>query len=224
MLKAPSPALMNEIRRNIGLLQNEEDRLLELRNAQNQQVAAQTTTVIRVAVFLGLVGVFAFALIISGVRKRRRVREEFRFLDCRHVVLYSRLLRHLWQKPGGKRLGHSKEELLAAVHGSATSVRRPANKERSRAYRRTNTIASDNRYHQNGDFAVRWTSHPFVRNNHLFRSGETLPTGEVECTHAPCETALWSARRWIFFSRAKQPRTHKVISAARPFRSVRAHN
>ena len=38
MLKAPSPALMNEIRRNIGLLQNEEDRLLGLLNAQNQQV------------------------------------------------------------------------------------------------------------------------------------------------------------------------------------------
>src|SRR5207237_2176707 len=109
---------MTEIRSTIGFLRDEEDRLLTLRNARNEQIAAQTTRVVRAGAFVGLVGVFAFALITrTGVRKRRRIREELeRFFDLsldlfciRGYDGYFRQVNYAWENT----LGYSKEELLS---------------------------------------------------------------------------------------------------------------
>ena len=228
MLKAPSPALMNEIRRNIGLLQNEEDRLLGLLNAQNQQVAAQTTTVIRVAVFLGLVGVFAFALITKkGVRKRRRVREELeRFFDLsldlfciRGYDGYFRQVNSAWEKA----LGYSKEELLSRpftdfIHPDDVEPTRNKVKELTQG---TNTIAFDNRYRtKNGEYRwLRWTS-TAVREEQLIYSAarDITDRREVEMLRAhQAETvALVSQAMDILQSCETAADAHKVIDRMAP--------
>jgi diguanylate cyclase (GGDEF)-like protein/PAS domain S-box-containing protein len=204
MLSAPSPALMNEIRRNIGLLRDEEDRVLTLRNAENQQMAAQTTMVVRMGALLGLIAVFAFALITrEGVRKRRRIREELeRFFDLsldlfciRGYDGYFRQLNSAWEKT----LGYSKEELLSKpftdfIHPDDVEPTRNKVKELMQG---TNTIAFDNRYRtKNGEYRwLRWTS-----------------------TAVPAEKLVYSAarditeRRELEISRARHAENVELVS------------
>jgi diguanylate cyclase (GGDEF)-like protein/PAS domain S-box-containing protein len=167
MLSSPSRALMNEIRSNIGLLRGEEDRTLEIRNAQNRQMAAETTRIVRAGALVGLAAVFTFALITrAGVRKRRQVREELeRFFDLsldlfciRGYDGYFRQLNSAWEKA----LGYSREEMLTKpftdfIHPDDIEPTRKKVKELTEG---TNTIAFDNRYRtKNGEYRwLRWTS------------------------------------------------------------------
>jgi diguanylate cyclase (GGDEF)-like protein/PAS domain S-box-containing protein len=149
------------------VLRYEEDRLLEVHNAQIQQVAAQATTVVRVGAFLGLGVAFAFALITRNqVRTRRRVRKELEcFFDLsldlfciRGYDGYFRQVNSAWEKT----LGYSKEELLSRpftdfIHPEDVEPTRNKVKELTQG---TNTLAFDNRYRtKNGDYRwLRWTS------------------------------------------------------------------
>jgi len=167
MLKAPSSAMMNEIRANVELLRDEQDRLLAAQNAQNQQGAAQTVSAVRVGAFTRLVAVLAFALITGRVvRKRRRVREQLeRFFDLsldlfciRGYDGYFKLVNSAWEKT----LGYSKQELLSRpftdfIHPDDIEPTRNKVKELIEG---TDTIAFDNRYRtKSGEYRwLRWTS------------------------------------------------------------------
>jgi diguanylate cyclase (GGDEF)-like protein/PAS domain S-box-containing protein len=204
MLNAPSPALMNEIRRNVGLLRDEEDRVLTLRNAENQQMAAQTTTVVRLGALAGLIGVFASAFITrANVRKRRRIRVELeRFFDLsldlfciRGYDGYFRQVNSAWERT----LGYSKEELLSRpftdfIHPDDVEATKSKVKELVHG---TNTIAFDNRYRtKNGEYRwLRWTS-----------------------TAVPAEQLIYSAarditeRRELEISRARHAENVELVS------------
>ncbi len=118
MIGSPSQESMDEIRRNIGLLRDEENRLLTARYAQTENTAAQTRNVVRAGAMIGLLAVIAFALLTrKDVQERRRAREELeRFFDLsldmfciRGFDGHFKLLNSAWERT----LGYTKKELLA---------------------------------------------------------------------------------------------------------------
>src|SRR5439155_6514373 len=228
MLNAPSSGLMNEIRSNIGLLRDEEDRLLTLRNAQNQQMAAQTTNVVRAGAFVGLVAVFAFALITrAGVRKRRKIREELeRFFDLsldlfciRGYDGYFRQVNSAWEKT----LGYSKEELLSRpftdfIHPDDVEPTRKKVKELTQG---TNTIAFDNRYRtKNGDYRwLRWTSTAVLDEQLIYSAARDITERrelEISRTRHAEHLALVSQTRDRLQSCETAADAHKVIDRMAP--------
>jgi diguanylate cyclase (GGDEF)-like protein/PAS domain S-box-containing protein len=228
MLKAPSPALMIEIRRNIGLIRDEEDRMLAVRNARNQEVAAQTALVVRAGAIVGLVGVFGFGLITrTDVKKRRKAQEELeRFFDLsldlfciRGYDGYFRQVNSAWEKA----LGYSKEELLTKpftdfIHPDDVEPTRKKVKELTQG---TNTIAFDNRYRtKNGDYRwLRWTS-TAVPDEHLIYSAarDITERREVELTRARHaeNVALVGQTMDILQSCETASDAHKVIARMAP--------
>src|SRR5438034_2440425 len=59
----PSPERMTEIRKHIGLLRAEEERVLDIRHVESQAAADRTIVVVRVGALLGLVAVLFAAWI-----------------------------------------------------------------------------------------------------------------------------------------------------------------
>jgi diguanylate cyclase (GGDEF)-like protein/PAS domain S-box-containing protein len=167
MIDNPSRGQMDEIRRNIGVLREEEDRLLTLRHAQSQKTAAQTTNVVRAGAAIGLMALFAFALVIRrGVRRRRQIREELeRFFDLSVDLFCIRTyegqfkrLNSAWERT----LGYTRDDLFekpftAFIHPddiqpTLAKVRELINGK--------NTLHFDNRYRtKNGGYRwLRWTA------------------------------------------------------------------
>jgi diguanylate cyclase (GGDEF)-like protein/PAS domain S-box-containing protein len=143
---------MMEIRKNIGLLRAEEDRVLEMRNADSQTTAARTIIVVRVGALLGLVAVlFAASIIRTDLRKRRSNKEELdRFFNLSLDLFCIRDFDGCFKRVNSaweRSLGYTAEELLARPY---TDFLHPDDVEATLAkvktLTHTNTIAFDNRY------------------------------------------------------------------------------
>ena len=141
-----------EIRKSIGLIRGEEDRVLEKRNAEGETAAAVTIAVVRGGALLGLVAVvFAASIIRVDVRQRRRNAEELdRFFNLsldvfciRDLNGYIKRLNSAWER----NLGYTSQEILTRPY---TDFIHPedidATLAKVKTLGHTNTIAFDNRY------------------------------------------------------------------------------
>jgi diguanylate cyclase (GGDEF)-like protein/PAS domain S-box-containing protein len=183
LLNESSPALMNEIKRNIALLRQEQDRLLTQRHAETKGMAEQTATIVRAGAAIGLLVVFAFALTIRrGVRRRREVREELeRFFDLSLDLFCIRSfdgkfkrLNSAWERT----LGYKRDELFANpftafIHPDDIQ---PTLTKVNELIGGKNTINFDNRYRtKSGGFRwLRWTATAFHEERLIYSAARDI--------------------------------------------------
>src|SRR5262245_57181318 len=153
MIKNASRESIDEVRRNIGMLRDEEDRWVAERSEHSAKTAAVTIAVIQAGAAAALLAVLVFALITrAGLRERRGHREELdRFFNLSRDLFCIRgfdgkfkLVNSAWERT----LGYTKEELLGKPF---TEIVHPDDIESTVASvkdltRGKDTIAFDNRY------------------------------------------------------------------------------
>ena len=156
-----SPELGIEIRKNIGLIRAEEDRVLQKRKEESENAAAQTIVVVRVGAVIGVLAVvFAAYIIRVDVRRRRRDAEELdRFFNLsldmfciRDFRGHIKRLNSAWER----NLGYASEEILAKPY---TDFIHPEDMDATLAkvktLAHTDITAFDNRY-QAKDGTYHW--------------------------------------------------------------------